>query len=286
MPPSARQAARGPSAIGAACGLGLRREHYDLVLAERPAVPFFEVISENFMIEGGRPRQVLERVRTDYPIALHGVSASLGSAEPLNAAYLDRLARLVHEVQPIIVSDHLSWSRLGSHNSHDLLPLPFTQEAVRAASAKIRHMQDRLGRRILVENVSTYLRFSGSALTEWEFVAAVADEADCGILLDINNVYVNARNHGFDPASYLAGLPGDRIGQFHLAGHQDHGSHVLDTHDQPVVYAVWDLFHAAVQRFGPRPAIIERDDNVPPLNELLSESRRAGEVFHEALAIV
>ncbi len=267
------------------CGLGLRREHYDEVLRQRPSVAFFELISENFMVEGGRPRHVLDRVGADYPLALHGVSASLGSAEPLDADYLARLARLVEYVDPVIVSDHLCWTRLGAHNSHDLLPLPFTDETVRFTAAKIRLLQEALGRRILVENVSTYLRFSGSPLTEWDFVAAVAEEADCGILLDINNIYVNARNHGFDPEGYLAALPARRIGQYHLAGHQDHGSHVLDTHDQPVVDAVWDLFRSAVRRFGPRPTIIERDDNIPPFETLLAEARLAEEVFDVSIAV-
>ncbi|HET6371782.1 MAG TPA: DUF692 domain-containing protein [Candidatus Polarisedimenticolia bacterium] len=267
------------------CGLGLRREHHDAVLRERQRVGFFELISENFMIEGGKPLQVLERVRAVYPVALHGVSASLGSAEPLDALYLGRLARLVERVDPVIVSDHLCWSRIGGHSSHDLLPLPFTAESVQVTSANIRRVQDRLGRRILVENVSTYLRFSGSSLTEWEFVAAVAEEADCGILLDLNNVYVNARNHGFEPTTYLAALPPSRIGQYHLGGHQDHGDHVLDTHDHPIVGTVWDLYRAAVRRFGPRPTIIERDGDIPPLETLLAETHLAEEVLDASLAV-
>ncbi len=267
------------------CGTGLRREHYETVLRERPPVAFFEVISENFMVAGGRPQHVLDRVRADYPIALHGVSASLGSAEPLDGTYLDRLATLVGRVDPVIVSDHLCWTRLGTHNSHDLLPLPFTEEAVTVTAAKVRQVQERLGRRILVENVSTYLRFSGSALAEWEFVGAVAEEADCGLLLDVNNLYVNARNHGFDPEDYLAALPAGRIGQFHLAGHQDDGDRVLDTHDHPVVDAVWRLFRSAVARFGPRPTIIERDDRIPPFESLLAEVRTAQEVLDATLAV-
>jgi len=264
------------------CGIGLHREHFEDVLRDRPPVRWFELISENFMIEGGRPRLVLDRVRADYPVALHGVSLSLGSDEPVDPAYLDRLAALVDEVDPAIVSDHLCWTRLGAHNSHDLLPLPFTEEAVEVAAAKIRRVQDRLGRRMLVENVSTYLRFGGSTLTEWEFVAAVAEEADCGLLLDINNVYVNSRNHGFDPEDYLAGLPASRVGQFHVAGHEDHGDVVLDTHDRAVTGEVWDLFRAAVRRFGPLPTILERDEHVPPLGEVLSESAFAQEILDEA----
>jgi len=267
------------------CGTGLHREHYEVVTSERPPVAFFELISENFMVEGGRPLAVLERVRADYPIALHGVSASLGSAEPLDDGYVDRLRRLVARTDPVIVSDHLCWTRLAGHNSHDLLPLPFTAETIRLVSGKIRRIQEALGRRILVENVSTYLRFAESAMTEWEFVSAVVDEADCGLLLDVNNVYVNARNHGFDPEEYFAGLPAHRIGQYHLAGHQDHGDHVLDTHDHPVAPRVWDLFRSAVRRFGPRPTILERDADIPPFHVLLEEINVAQEALDAAVAV-
>jgi hypothetical protein len=257
------------------CGIGLRREHYQTVLTDRPSVPWFEVISENFMLDGGRPLSVLESVRRDYPVALHGVSLSPGSAEPLDAAYLRRLQRLVGRVEPALVSDHLCWTGLGGHNSHDLLPLPFTAEAVRVAATKIAQVQDALGRRILVENVSTYVRFRESEMEEWEFVAAVAEEADCHLLLDVNNVYVNARNHGFDARRYLEGIPAGRVRQFHLAGHEDHGDVVVDTHDQAVCDAVWELYGAAVHRFGPQPTLIERDAHVPELPVLLAEAREA-----------
>ena len=263
------------------CGIGLRREHYETVLAERPGVPWFEVISENFMGEGGRPLYVLESVRRDYPVAIHGVSLSPGSAEPLDPAYLRRLQRLVARVEPALVSDHLCWTGLGGHNSHDLLPLPFTAEAVRVAATKIAQVQDALGRRILVENVSSYVRFRESELEEWEFVAAVAEEADCHLLLDVNNVYVNARNHGFDARRYLAGIPAGRVKQFHLAGHEDHGDVVIDTHDHPVCDAVWDLYGAAVDRFGPQPTLIERDAHVPELPVLLAEAREAERIQEE-----
>ncbi len=269
------------------CGIGLRRDHYATVLLERPPVSWFEVISENFMVPGGRPRYILERVRADYPVALHGVSLSLGSAEPLNGEHLRRLRDLVSWVEPVIVSDHLCWTGLGGHNSHDLLPLPFTAEAVRNAAAKIRQVQDALGRRILVENISSYLEFRTSRMTEWEFVSAVAEEADCLILLDVNNVYVNARNHGFDPLRYLAGLPVERVRQFHLAGHEDHQEFVIDTHDAPISDPVWALFRRAVELFGPQPTLIERDANIPPLPELLAEAHRAQAVLdsHSARAV-
>jgi len=268
-----------------ACGMGLHREHYETVLRDRPPVGFFELITENVMVEGGRPRAVLDQVRAGYPVSLHGVSASLGSAEPIDSVYLDRLAELVARVEPVIVSDHLCWTRLGSHNSHDLLPLPFTEEAVGVTAGKIRQVQERLGRRILVENVSTYLRFARCPLSEWEFVSAVAEEADCGLLLDVNNIYVNARNHGFDPEEYLDGMPADRIGQFHIAGHQDHGDHVLDTHDHAVADPVWDLFRSAVARFGPRPTILERDARIPPFESLLAEMSTAQEVLDAPVAV-
>jgi uncharacterized protein (UPF0276 family) len=261
------------------CGIGLRREHYGLVLSEHPEVPWFEAISENFMVAGGRPRQVLERVRADYPVALHGVSLSIGSAEPVSRDYLARLRSLVDWVQPAIVSDHLCWTGLGGHNSHDLLPLPFTGEAIRSAAAKVRQVQDALARPILLENVSSYVEYRDSEMAEWEFVAAVAEEADCSLLLDVNNVYVNARNHGFDPFRYLEGLPVGRVRQFHLAGHEDHQDFVIDTHNSPICDPVWALFRRAVERFGPRPALIERDANVPPLEELLAEARRAQAVL-------
>lgn len=261
------------------CGTGFHREHHDFVLSERPDVPWFELISENFMVPGGRPRHVLERLRRDWPVALHGVSMSLGSAEPLDAAYLRELKTLVDWVQPEIVSDHLCWTGLGGHNSHDLLPLPFTEEAVGNAATKIRQAQDVLGRRILVENISTYLRFNGSTMTEWEFVSAVVNEADCGLLLDVNNVHVNSRNHGFDPRTYLDALPVGRIGQFHVAGHEDHGHVVLDTHDRPVTEEVWSLFDDAVARFGALPTIIERDEDIPEFPVLEGEIRHAQSIL-------
>ena len=259
----------------AGCGVGLRREHHEVVLEERPSVPWFEVISENFMVEGGRPLHVLERVRRDYPVAMHGVSMSIGSRDPVDPMHLAALKRLVERFEPAIVSDHLCWTGLGGHNSHDLLPLPFTEEAVETAAAKIRQVQDTLGRQILVENISTYLEFDGSTMAEHEFITAVAERADCGILLDVNNVYVNARNHAIDPIAFIEGVPRDRVKQFHLAGHEDHGDYVLDTHDHPIPADVWRLYERAVERFGPVPTLIERDANVPALPVLMEEMSAA-----------
>ena len=257
------------------CGIGLRKEHHDVVLSERPRVRFFEVITENFLVEGGRPRRILEQVRRDYPIALHGVSMSLGSAEPLDRRYLALLLELVDRIQPAIVSDHLCWTSLGGHNSHDLLPLPFTEESVAQVAGKIREVQDVLGRRILVENISSYVEWKGSTLGEMDFLVAVMEEADCDVLLDVNNLYVNARNHGLDPTRALDLLPPGRVKQIHLAGHEDHGDVVIDTHDGPVRDAVWSLYGQAIERFGPVPTLIEWDAQIPPLDVVLDEAHRA-----------
>lgn len=262
-----------------ACGAGLRREHYQTILQDRPSVAWLELITENFMVEGGRPRYVLDQVCADYTVGLHGVSLSLGSVEPVDRSYLDRLDMLVRLVEPMVVSDHLCWTRLDQYNSHDLLPLPFTEEAVGVVAAKIRHVQDRLGRQLLVENIATYVQFRNSTLTECEFVTAVAEEADCGLLLDVNNLYVNARNHGFDPVEYLMHLPATRVQQFHLAGHDDQEDVILDTHDRPVAGDVWDLFHAAVHYVGPRPTIIERDEHIPDFGDIQKEIAMAQEIL-------
>jgi uncharacterized protein (UPF0276 family) len=266
----------------AGCGVGLRREHYQHVLDHKPHIPWFEVVSENFMVPTGRPQHVLERVRRDYPVALHGVSLSVGSEEPVNAEHLGRLKSLVERVEPSLVSDHLCWTRLGGHNSHDLLPLPFTEQAVRTTARNIRRVQEALGRRILIENISSYVRFRESEMEEWDFLGAVTREADCDILLDVNNIYVNARNHGFDPVCYLAAVPAKRVRQFHIAGHEDHGHVVIDSHDQPVCDSVWGLYRQAVARFGPVPTLIERDANVPEWPVLEAEARAAQAVLDAA----
>jgi uncharacterized protein (UPF0276 family) len=265
----------GRKTLPAGCGIGLRKEHFDEVLTRTPDVAFFEVVSENFLVDGGRPLAVLEAVRRDYPVALHGVSMSLGSADPVDREYLRRLKTLVERVSPAVVSDHLCWTSLRGHNSHDLLPLPFTEEAARWTAAKIREVQDVLGRRILVENVSSYLEHAGAELSEADFLRAVVEEADCGILLDVNNLYVNARNHGLDPQRYLDAIPAERVGQIHLAGHEDHGGVVIDTHDHPVSNAVWALYREALARFGSVPTLIEWDAKIPPLETVLREARRA-----------
>jgi uncharacterized protein (UPF0276 family) len=260
------------------CGVGLRPKHYGHVLATRPRVDWFEVISENFMVRGGRPLHVLERVRADYPLVMHGVSLSIGSADELSREYLRELRTLARRVQPAWISDHLCWTGIGGGNLHDLLPLPYTEEAVRHVAARVMAVQETLGQPILLENVSSYLSYCDSAMTEWDFLTAVTEAADCGILLDVNNIYVSAFNHGFDPLAYLDGVPVERVVQFHLAGHSDHGRYLLDTHDHPVRSEVWDLFAAAIRRFGPRATLIEWDDRIPEFERLQAEATRAAAV--------
>jgi uncharacterized protein (UPF0276 family) len=256
-------------------GVGLRPQHYTHVLHTNPAVDWFEVISENFMVAGGRPRLVLERVREQYPVVLHGVSLSIGSTDPLNLNYVRELGELVRRIDPAWVSDHLCWTGIGGKNSHDLLPLPYTAEAVRHVAERIVRVQDMLGRQILIENVSSYLTYRHSTMPEWEFLTAVAVRADCGILLDINNIYVSAFNHGFDPMEYLAGIPAERVAQFHLAGFSDRGTFLHDTHDHPVAEPVWALYADAVRRFGWVSTLIEWDDDIPEFSRLQAEAARA-----------
>ena len=265
-------------------GLGLRPEHYEEIVASPGRVSWFEALSENYMVPGGRPLHWLDRIRRDYPVALHGVSLSIGSVEPLDRAYLDDLAALARRVQPLWVSDHLCFTGLGGHNLHDLLPLPYTEEALDHVVGRVQAVQDRLGRRLVLENVSSYVTYAASELSEWEFLAELARRADCEILLDINNVHVSAFNHGFDPLTFLRALPAGRVRQFHLAGHTDHGTHVVDTHDGPVVADVWALYAEAVRLFPGVPTMIERDADIPPYAELLAELDAARRVAAAAIA--
>lgn len=259
-------------------GLGLRREHYTAAIAGAvDGVDWFEVITENFLVAGGNPRRVLREVREHTPIAFHGVSLSIGSPDPLDEAYLAAVAELCRELAPPIVSDHLCWTGLGGHNTHDLLPLPYTEEALAHVVARVAHVQERLGRRILLENPSTYAAFAGATLSEAEFLAELARRADCGILLDINNVFVSCTNHGWDAEAYLAAIPPERIGYVHLAGHTRNGALLIDTHDMPVRDEVWALYQSAVRRFGSLATCLERDDNVPALADLVAELGRARE---------
>jgi uncharacterized protein (UPF0276 family) len=264
-------------------GVGLRNKHFSEYLAEAPPVEWVEAVSENFMAAGGRPLSILEKVRRDVPVALHGVSLSIGGTDPLSRPYLDDLASLVERIQPVIVSDHLCWGSQGGRYVHDLLPLPYTEEALAHVVRRVGQVQERLGRQVLLENVSSYLTFHDSSLTEWDFLAEIARRADCGILLDVNNIYVSARNHGFDPRAYLAGIPTDRVGQIHLAGHRDEGTHLFDTHDRQVCADVWTLYEEAIARLGRVSTLIEWDENIPELPVLVAESRKAKAAEKRAL---
>jgi len=263
-------------------GLGLRKEHYEAVLADKPAVDWFEIISENYMVEGGKPLHYLERIRQDYPMMMHGVSLSIGSSGPLNKDYLQQLKTLIQRVEPEWVSDHLCWTGLDGKNFHDLLPLPYTEEAIEHVAGRVRQVQDFLGRRILLENLSSYVTYKHSLMPEWEFLSAISERSDCLILLDVNNIYVSSVNHDFDPVDYLRGVPAERVWQLHLAGHttNESGRILIDTHDQPIRDEVWALFEQAAKLLGPVSTMIERDDNIPPLDELMKElqqARRLGE---------
>jgi uncharacterized protein (UPF0276 family) len=251
-------------------GLGLRADHYDALLDARN-VDWVEAISENYLVPGGKPLDWLRRMRERYPVVLHGVSLSIGSQDPLDRDYLSALRKLADAIEPAWMSDHLCWTGAHGRNLHDLLPMPYTEESVAHVSARVREVQDFLGRRILLENVSSYVEFKVSTMPEWEFLAAIAERADCLILLDVNNIHVSSKNHGFDAREYLAGVPPQRVQQFHLAGHTFQNNLVIDTHDQPVPDPVWDLYADAVRRFGPVSTMIERDDNIPPLADLVAE---------------
>jgi len=255
-------------------GLGLRPPHYRDFLEREVPVDFVEVISENFMVDGGKPLRILRQMRERYQVALHGVSLSVGSADGLDPEYLARLARLAQMVEPLWVSDHLCWTRTSAHNSHDLLPLPLTREAMRVVCDNIDQAQETLGRPMLFENPSSYISFPEDEMTEWVFLAEMSRRTGCYLLLDINNVYVSARNHGFDPADYLDGIPADRVRQIHLAGHTP-GEILIDTHDRPVCDAVWELYARAMRELGPVAVMIERDDVIPELDDLLGELDRA-----------
>jgi uncharacterized protein (UPF0276 family) len=264
-------------------GVGLRRPHHSWILENHPRIDWFEVISENFMVHGGRPLEVLEGIRERYPIVMHGVSLSIGSADPLNRDYLRQLAALARRFQPAWLSDHLCWTGVGGRNLHDLLPLPYTEETVKHVADRIRQVQDILGRRIVMENVSSYMSFGESRLSEWEFLGAVAEMADCGILLDINNIYVSAFNHRFDAERYIEAIDPQRVVQFHLAGHSDHGKYLLDTHDHAVCDGVWKLYRNAVRRFGMVPTLIEWDDNIPEFPVLAEAADQARLQMNAAL---
>lgn len=271
----------GPHPAPARAGIGLRAPHYREVLSTRPAVGWLEVHSENFFGDGGQPLHYLEQVRAHYPLSLHGVGLSLGSTDELNREHLGKLKRLAEHIEPALVSEHLCWSSAGGRYLNDLLPLPYTEEALAVVSAHLRQAQDFLNRPILIENVSSYLQYSHSTIPEWEFVSQVAARSGCGILLDVNNIYVSAVNHGFDAGAYLESIPVAAVGEMHLAGFDSNGDCLIDTHGKPVSDAVWALYRHAVRRFGRVPTLIEWDTDIPPLAVLLEEAHKADAILQE-----
>ncbi len=280
-----------PTGPGSGCtrpalgfGLGLRPPHYASILESQPAVDWFEIVTEDFLVPGGRPHDYLERIRACYPMVMHGVSLSIGSTDPLDEEYLRQVRGLVDRIQPEWISDHICWTGVDGYRLHDLMPLPHTEEALRHVVDRVRTVQDLLGRQILLENVSSYVSYRDSTMTEWDFLAAVAAEADCQILLDVNNLYVNSVNHGFDPVRFVDGVPASRVRQIHLAGHRDCGSHLIDTHDAAIIDPVWRLYERAWRRLGPVATMIERDDEIPPLGELVAELDRARAIAFGARA--
>lgn len=267
-------------------GLGLRPDYYDEILDTRPDLDWFEITTENYLVPGGKPLYYLDKIREHYPMVLHGVSLSLGGSDPLDQDYLQQLQRLVQRVQPLWVSDHLCWTGINQLNLHDLLPLPYTEEAIRHVVARIVHVQDYLGQRIAIENVSSYLTFAQSEMSEWDFINEIVKRADCYLLLDVNNVYVSAMNHGFCATDYIKAMPGERIVQIHLAGHSCYGDYIIDTHDAAVIEPVWDLYAETIRQFGKIATMIERDDNMPPLSDLLAEVQRARRIVQTLCAEV
>jgi uncharacterized protein len=262
-------------------GLGLRTEHYNAILETMPDVDWFEVLSENYMIPGGKPLDFLDRIRANYPVVMHGVSLSIGSTTPFDADYLRDLKELADRVQPAWISDHLCWTGVHGQNIHDLLPLPYTEETAKHVAERIKIVQDYLGRQILLENVSSYASYVDSNMTEWEFISEIAERADCLLLLDVNNIYVSSYNHSFDAKAFIDGVPRKRVQQIHLAGHHNHGDYIIDTHDAPVIDPVWALYEYAMLKLGAISTMIERDDNIPPLVELVQELEIARKIANK-----
>jgi uncharacterized protein (UPF0276 family) len=264
-------------------GIGLRSVHYQEILAGKATVDWFEIISENYMDTGGRPLSILEKIRADFPVCMHGVSLNIGSPDPINKNYLKRLKRLADRIQPELVTDHLCWGGVKGRNWHDLFPVPMTSEMIQHIAQKVRQVQDILERPIALENISTYLRFEADEMSEWQFTKSVLEEANCQLLLDINNAYVNAFNHGDDALEFIRNMPAERVVQYHLAGHSNLDDFLFDTHDAPLIPEVLKLFQFAVERIGPRRFLIEWDDRIPSLAEVETQAQRAQAVMSKAL---
>jgi len=265
-------------------GLGLRTEHYAHILQHKPLVDWFEILSENYMVPGGKPLHHLDSIRNDYPMVMHGVSLSIGSSDALDYGYLKNLKQLMQRVEPHWVSDHLCWTGINQTNSHDLLPLPYNEATIKHVVDRVSQVQDFLGTQILLENLSSYVTYKRSEMTEWDFFNEIAQRADCHILLDINNIFVSAHNHKFDPHEYLDGIDIDRVMQFHLAGHSYNGDMIIDTHDHDVCDPVWALYAAALLRFGAVSTMIERDDDIPAFEKLHAELAIAEDIAARTLA--
>jgi len=265
-------------------GLGLRKEHYQEIIdisqveGSLPGVDWFEILTENYLVPGGKPLYYLDQIAERYPLVMHGVSMNIGNTGPMDTNYLQQVKDLQKRTHARWLSDHLCWTGTNGTNAHDLLPLPYNEEAINHVVERIKQVQDFLGHRMLIENVSSYVSYQHSEMTEWEFLTEIAQRADCLLLLDINNIYVSAFNHEFDPLDYLLSIPPERVQQFHLAGHSNYGDYVIDTHDEPVCDAVWSLYAWAAEHFGDITFMIERDDNIPPLNELLAELNQARDI--------
>ena len=264
-------------------GLGLRSTYYQAILEQRPAIDWFEIVSENYLVAGGKALYFLDAIGEQYPLVMHGVSLSIGGPHELDRDYLRQLKHLAERVQPAWISDHLCWSRGNAHQLHDLLPLPYTEESLQHVAARVRQVQDVIERPLVLENVSSYLRCADDQFSEWQFLAALSELSGCELLLDVNNVYVSARNHGFDAWEFISSLPKQRVRQLHLAGHSDYGSYLIDTHDQPVSDPVWQLYQRTLQHLGPVSTLLERDDHFPVLDELLGELDKARRVAADAL---
>lgn len=256
-------------------GVGLRSQHFPTILRDWPEVDWFEIISENFMDSEGYPAYVVDQIAERYPVVMHGVSLSIGSTDPLNLDYLRKLKKLAVRTNARWVSDHLCWTGVASMNTHDLLPFPLTEQSLQNTVSRVKQVQEILERPLILENPSTYLEFSDSTVEDWDFLKVLSEEADCGVLLDVNNIYVCARNHGWDPVKYIHTIPADRIVQFHLAGHEDNGTHLIDTHNSSVVDEVWELYRIACQHAGPTATLLEWDSEIPPFYELLEEVSKA-----------
>ena len=265
-------------------GLGLRSEYYAEVLEQRPAVDWFEIVSENYLVQGGKALYYLDAVAEHYPLVMHGVSLSIGGPHPIDRDYLKQIKQLAERVQPAWISDHLCWTRGSAHQLHDLLPLPYNEESLAYLAERVRQVQDILERPLVLENLSSYVQLANSTFTEWDFLSALSEQSGCHLLLDVNNVYVSARNHGFDPWTFISSLPKHAIRQLHLAGHSDYGDYVVDTHDHPVADPVWDLYRRTLEHLGPVSTLLERDEHFPPLDELLLELEHARAIAKQVLS--